>query len=63
MDARIVYGRKVQQTENWIRCHLRGGFASFHWRFREYLRADSEPQVESVVWKASSNSNADQSNH
>ena len=59
-DACIIRGRKVQPTENWLRCHLSGGFASFHWRcFGEYLRADSERQVESVVWKASSNPNAE----
>ena len=42
MDACIICGRKVQPTENWIRCHLWGGFASFHWEcFGEYLRADT----------------------
>ena len=41
--------------------HLWGGFAIFHWRcFGEYLRAESEQQVESVVWKASSNASAHQ---
>ena len=61
INARIICGRKVQQTENWLRCHLWGGFASFHWAcFGEYLRADSEHQVENVVWKASSNGNAGQ---
>lgn len=57
----IICGRKVQPTENWMRCHLWGGFASFHWNcFGEYLRADSERQVEKVVWKASSNTSAEQ---
>jgi hypothetical protein len=38
-----------------------GRFASFHWNcFGEYLRADSEHQVEKVVWKASSNAHAEQ---
>jgi hypothetical protein len=56
MDACVMCRRKVQPAENWIRCHLWGGFAIFHWRcFGEYLRAESEQQVESVVWKASSN--------
>jgi hypothetical protein len=33
----------------------------FHWRcFGEYLRAESEQQVESVVWKASSNASPQQ---
>ena len=33
----------------------------FHWHcFGEYLRADSEQQVENVVWRASSNANAEQ---
>jgi hypothetical protein len=60
MDACIICGRKVQPAENWMRCHLWGGFASFHWRcFGEYLRADSERQVENVVWKATSNANAE----
>jgi hypothetical protein len=55
-DACIICGRKVQPTEHWMRCHLWGGFASFHWRCSgEYLRADSEQQVETVVWKAISN--------
>ena len=43
MNACIMCGRRVQPTENWLRCHLWGGFASFHWLcFAEYLRADSE---------------------
>jgi len=55
-NACIICGRKVQPTENWMRSHLWGGFASFHWRcFGEYLLADSEHQVEHVVWKASRN--------
>ena len=34
-----------------------GRIAIFHWRcFGEYLRAESEQQVESVVWKAQSHS-------
>ena len=57
----IVCRRKVQPTENCLRCHLWGGFASFHWPcFGEYLRADSERHVENVVWKASSNAHAEQ---
>ena len=60
MDACIICGRKVQPSAKWVRCHLWGGFASFHWRcFGEYLRTDSERQVENVVWKASSNGNAE----
>ena len=59
MNACIICGRKVQPTENWIRAHLWGGFASFHWEcFGEYLRADSEHQVGNVVWRASSNQSA-----
>jgi hypothetical protein len=60
MDICIVCGRKLQPTENWIRCHLWGGFASFHWQcFAEYLRGDSEQQVENVVWKASTKANTE----
>jgi len=60
-SACIMCARKVQPTENWVRCHVWGGFASFHWNcFGEYLRAGSEGQVEKVVWKASSNANAEQ---
>jgi len=60
MNACIICRRKVQPTENWLRCHLWGGFASFHWPcFREYLQADSEEQVENVVWKARSSANAE----
>jgi len=61
MDACIICGGKVQPTENWLRCHLWGGFATFHWTcFGEYLRADSEHQLENVVWRANSNANAEQ---
>jgi hypothetical protein len=60
MDACIICRRKVQPAENWMRCHLWGGFASFHWKcFDEYVRSDSEQKVESVVWKASSNADAE----
>jgi hypothetical protein len=53
VNACIICGRTVQPTENWVRCHVWGGFASFHWHcFGEYLRTDSEHQVENVVWKA-----------
>jgi hypothetical protein len=61
MDACVRCRRKVQPAENWLKCHLWGGFAIFHWRcFGEYLRAESEQQVESVVWKASSIASAHQ---
>jgi len=60
MNAWIICGRKVQPTENWISCHLWGGFASFRWLcFGDYLRADSEQQVENVVWRASTKTNAE----
>lgn len=53
METCIVCRRKVRPAENWIKCHLRGGFATFHWGcFGEYLRANSESRVESAVWKA-----------
>jgi len=52
----VMCKQNVQNAENWIRCHLWGGFAIFHWRcFGEYLRAESEQQVESAVWEASTN--------
>ncbi len=55
MDECVMCKRKVDVAENWIKCHLWGGFAIFHWRcFGEYLRAESEERVESVVWSASS---------
>jgi hypothetical protein len=61
MDACVMCRRKVQPSENWLKCHLWGGFAIFHWRcFGEYLRAESEQQVEGVVLKASSNASAHQ---
>ena len=61
MNACVMCGRKVQPGENWVRCHLWGGFASFHWGcFGEYLRADSEHKVENVVWRASRHANAQQ---
>lgn len=56
MGTCVMCKRNVQQAENWIRCHLWGGFATFHWRcFGEYLRAESEERVESAVWEASRN--------
>jgi hypothetical protein len=56
MDACVMCRRNVQQAENWIKCHLWGGFAIFHWRcFGEYLRTESEQQVENAVWEASRN--------
>jgi hypothetical protein len=60
-NACTICGRRVQPTENWLRCHLWGGFASFHWPcFGKYLRADSEQHVENVEWRSSSNPNAEQ---
>jgi hypothetical protein len=60
-DACIICERRVQPTENWLRCHLWCGFASFHWAcFGEYLRADSEQKVEKVVWRASNNADGEQ---
>jgi hypothetical protein len=59
-DQCVVCQRKVQRSENYVRCHLWGAFASFHWRcFGNYLRSQGEPQVEETVWKASSLSNSD----
>jgi hypothetical protein len=56
MGPCVMCKRNVQQAENWIKCHLWGGFAIFHWRcFGEYLRTESEQQVESAVWEASRN--------
>jgi hypothetical protein len=56
MGTCVMCKRSVQQAENWIRCHLWGGFAIFHWRcFGVYLRAESEQQVESAAWEASRN--------
>ena len=56
MDACVMCKRNVQQAENWIKCHLWGEFAIFHWRcFGEYLRTESEQQVENAVWEASRN--------
>jgi hypothetical protein len=46
-DQCVVCQRKVQRAENYVKCHLWGAFATFHWRcFGNYLRAESEPQVE-----------------
>ena len=55
MDVCVVYKRKAEPTENWIKAHLWGGFAIFHWSsFGAFLRSGSEEQVASVVWKANS---------
>jgi hypothetical protein len=57
MDVCVMCRSKVQPTENWIRCHLWGGFAVFHWGcFGDYLRAGSQQRVESAVWEASRSS-------
>jgi hypothetical protein len=57
----LHYLRTKSATNRKLVDHLWDGFASFHWLcFGEYLRAHSEQQVEHVVWKASSNSNAEQ---
>jgi hypothetical protein len=49
MDQCVMCRRKVDSAENWIKCHLWGGFAIFHWRcFGEYLRA--EAKNESNAW-------------
>lgn len=57
METCVMCRRKVERAENWIKCHLWGGFAIFHWRcFGEYLRSESEQQVENAVWQASRNS-------
>ena len=54
MDACVMCKRNVQQAENWIECPLWGGFPIFPWRCfgGEYLRTESEQQVDSVVWEA-----------
>jgi hypothetical protein len=40
MDNRyVVCQRKVQRTEDYLRCHLWGTFATLYWRcFGSYLR-------------------------
>jgi len=54
-DPCVVCQRKVQRTENYVRCHLWGASATFHWRcFGSYLRTVSETQVENTTGKASS---------
>jgi len=51
----VVCQRNVQRTENYIRCHLWGAFASFHWKcFGNYRRNETEPLVEDNIRKASS---------
>ncbi len=43
MDECVMCRRKVATVENWIKSHLWGGFAIFHWRcFGEYLRAKAK---------------------
>jgi len=55
MEVCVMCRRKVEPTENWIKAHLWGGFAIFHWTsFGEFLRSGCEEQVESAVWKANS---------
>ena len=60
-DSRYGGDPSLCGAKNWMRCHVWGGFASFHWLcFGEYVHADSEQQVENVVWKASSNRDPEQ---
>ena len=55
MDECVVCQLKVQRTENYLKCHLWGAFATFHWQcFGAYLRSESGQQVEAAAWKASS---------
>jgi len=55
MDECVVCRYRVQRAENYVRCHLWGAFATFHWKcFGNYLRTESEPQVEEYVWNANS---------
>jgi len=38
-DQCVVCQRKVQRAENYVKCHLWGAFATFHWPcFGRYLR-------------------------
>jgi|GEM_PF-6618885 len=32
METCVMCKQKGEPAENWIRCHLSGGFAIFHWR-------------------------------
>ena len=54
MDQCVMCRRKVDSAENWIKCHLWGGFAIFHWRCFGIPAGRSEEQVECVVWSSSS---------
>jgi hypothetical protein len=50
----VVCERNVQRTGNWLRCHLWGAFAIFHWScFANYLRTAREPPVKGGVSKSS----------
>ncbi len=54
MEGCVVCGRRVDPVENWIKCHLWAAFGVFHWRcFSEYLREQSEEEVENLMWRAS----------
>jgi hypothetical protein len=56
MDACVMCNRNVQRADDWIKCHLWGGFGIFHWRcFGEYLRSERERQIETAVWEAPRN--------
>jgi hypothetical protein len=53
----LCANEKVEPTENWIKAHLWGGFAIFHWScFGEFLRSGSEEQSRAwsgkrTVWR------------
>lgn len=54
MKACAICRGEVDQTENWIKCHLWAAFGVFHWRcFSGYLRDRTEHEVEYAIWQAS----------
>ena len=52
----VICEREVADAGNWLKIHLRAGFAVFHWScFAEFLKRGDETKVEEAVWRAEHN--------
>jgi hypothetical protein len=45
-------GRKVKPEENWLRAHLRGSTAVFHWScFTALMKSQGETGADQATWQ------------
>jgi hypothetical protein len=53
MDTNCVRcGRKVKLEENWLRAHLRGSTAVFHWScFIALMKSQGETGADQATWQ------------